>query len=186
MGYPHRMAGLASAGVIAIGLLAAACGNQGANVAKTGNSSPGVTASPSSGASKSTMLKTEKTSIGTVLATGQGRTVYWFGPDTPTTSKCSGACLTAWPAVKGAPAAASGATIPGKLGEIKRSDGITQATWNGHPLYTYFGDSSAGQTNGNGLNSYGGLWHAVVLSGSGASSSPSPSSGGGGYGGGGY
>jgi len=74
-------------------------------------------------------------------------------------------------------------TIPGKLGTITRSDGSVQATWNGHPLYTYAGDHAAGQTSGNKLNASGGLWYAVTLAaGASGSSSSSPSSGGGGGG----
>jgi predicted lipoprotein with Yx(FWY)xxD motif len=61
--------------------------------------------------------------------------------------------------------ATAGAGVTGKLGTIKRSDGSTQATYNGHPLYTYVGDSAPGQAKGNGLNLSGGLWHEVPASG---------------------
>jgi hypothetical protein len=71
-------------------------------------------------------------------------------------------------------------TLTGTLGTITRSDGKTQATYNGHPLYTYAGDHAAGQTTGNGV---GGTWHAVTVSAPVAGSpSPSASSGGGGGG----
>src|ERR1039457_4977380 len=76
------------------------------------------------------------------------------------------------------------ASLPGKFGTIKRSDGSTQATYDGHPLYTYKGDSAAGQTGGNGLKLSGGLWYAVTPSGAKPASSPPPhksSGGGGGY-----
>jgi hypothetical protein len=76
--------------------------------------------------------------------------------------------------------------VSGKFGTIKRSDGSTQATWDGHPLYTYVGDTAAGQAKGNGLNLSGGVWHEVVLTGTAAAapaaSSSSSSGGGGGYG----
>ena len=58
-----------------------------------------------------------------------------------------------------------------------------QATWNGHPLYTYIGDTGSGMEKGNGLNLSGGVWHAITLTGHAApAASPKASSGGGGYG----
>ena len=55
--------------------------------------------------------------------------------------------------------------VTGRLGTIKRADGSVQATYNGHPLYTYVGDSAPGQAHGNSLNLNGGLWHEVTASG---------------------
>src|SRR5229473_478186 len=109
----------------------------------------------------------------------RGFTLYWFAPDTPAKSNCSGSCATFWPPVKGP--SAPGPGITGKLGTITRSDGTAQATYNGHPLYTYVGDTAPGQAKGNGLNLSGGVWHEVTVSGSAAAAfSPSSSSGGGG------
>ena len=62
--------------------------------------------------------------------------------------------------VKGPATAGSGVT--GKLTTITRSDGSLQAAYNGHPLYTYVGDTSPGQNSGNGLNVNGGVWHEVA------------------------
>jgi len=56
-----------------------------------------------------------------------------------------------------------GAGVTGTLGTIKRSDGTAQATYNGHPLYTYVGDTAPGQAFGNNLNLNGGLWHEVTV-----------------------
>jgi predicted lipoprotein with Yx(FWY)xxD motif len=84
-------------------------------------------------------------------------------PDTATTSVCNGTCATYWPPVLGTPAAGPGVT--GRLGTIKRADGSAQAAYDGHPLYTYVGDSAPGQANGNNLNLNGGLWHEVTASG---------------------
>ena len=110
-------------------------------------------------------------------------TLYWFAPDTSSKSNCSGQCATYWPPVKGPLTAGSGVT--GTLSTITRSDGSTQATYDGHPLYTYIGDKSAGQNSGNGKNLSGGLWWEMTVSGS----TPAPggatataTSGGGGYG----
>ena len=49
--------------------------------------------------------------------------------------------------------------VTGTIATIKRTDGTTQATYDGHPLYTYVGDSAPGQDGGNNLNLNGGLWH---------------------------
>jgi predicted lipoprotein with Yx(FWY)xxD motif len=96
-----------------------------------------------------------------VLTSSRGLTLYWFAPDTPTSSACTGSCAAYWPPVKG-PAAAAVA-LPGKLGTITRSDGSLQATYNGHPLYTYIADTAPGQARGNNINLNGGLWHEVTV-----------------------
>jgi predicted lipoprotein with Yx(FWY)xxD motif len=98
-----------------------------------------------------------------VLADAKGSTLYSFTPDTPSRSNCNGTCAGCWPLVTGTPAAGPGVT--GKLTTIKRSDGTTQAVYNGHPLYTYICDSTPGQAHGNNLNLNGGLWHEVTVSG---------------------
>jgi predicted lipoprotein with Yx(FWY)xxD motif len=98
-----------------------------------------------------------------VLTNGKGLTLYWFAPDTPARSVCNGACAQYWPPVIGRPAAGPGVT--GRLGTITRHDGTVQATYDGHPLYTYIADTAPGQTNGNNLNLNGGLWHKVPVSG---------------------
>ena len=73
-----------------------------------------------------------------------------------------------------------GVGITGTLGTITRPDGTTQATYDGHPLYTYAGDSAPGQNKGNGLNASGGLWYEMTVSG--AAPAACTSGGGGGYG----
>ena len=115
-----------------------------------------------------------------VLTNSAGFTLYWFVPDTRTTSMCTGSCATYWPPVKGPATAGSGVT--GTLGTITRPDGTTQATYHGHPLYTYAGDTTPGQGEGNGLNVSGWVWHEVTVSGAAPpASSPPASSGGYGY-----
>src|SRR5216684_4971639 len=115
-----------------------------------------------------------------VLTNSAGLTMYWFAIDTSTASKCTGSCATYWPPVKGPLTAGSGVT--GTLGTITRSDGSTQATYDGHPLYTYAADGAPGQAKGNGLNLSGGLWWEMTVSGStpAAGTGASPTSGGGG------
>jgi len=77
-----------------------------------------------------------------VLANAKGRTLYWFAPDTATKSVCNGSCAVYWPPVTGPVTAPAG--VSGTFGTIKRSYGSAQATYNGHPLYTYVGDSAPG------------------------------------------
>jgi len=108
-------------------------------------------------------LKAAKIAGATVLTNAHGRTVYSFAPDTPTASRCTGLCASYWPPVTGNPKAGPGVT--GKLGTITRPDGAVQATYDGHPLYTYIGDSSPGQEQGNDLDLNGGLWYVVPVSG---------------------
>jgi predicted lipoprotein with Yx(FWY)xxD motif len=114
-----------------------------------------------------------------VLTNAKGFVLYWFAPDTPTSSKCTGSCATYWPPVTGPVKAGSGVT--GTLGTITRSDGTKQATYDGHPLYTYVGDTAPGQAKGNGLNLSGGLWYEMTVSGATPAALASAKSGGGGY-----
>jgi predicted lipoprotein with Yx(FWY)xxD motif len=150
----------------------AACGSAGASPPSSGSSS-------SSAAAAAGTVKTAKIAGVMVLTSATGFTLYSFAPDTPTTSKCNGTCAQNWPPVQG-PVTAAGVT--GTFGTITRSDGSAQATFDGHPLYTFAGDTAPGQNKGNGLNVAGGLWHEITTSGSAPAGSSSSSSGGGGYG----
>jgi predicted lipoprotein with Yx(FWY)xxD motif len=116
----------------------------------------------------------------TVLTNSAGFTLYSFAPDTSTTSNCNGQCATYWPPVKGPETAGPGVT--GTLGTITRSDGTVQATYDGHPLYTYVGDKAPGDNKGNGLTLSGGLWREITVSGSAAPAASPSSSSHGGYG----
>jgi predicted lipoprotein with Yx(FWY)xxD motif len=157
----------------------AACGSSSPSTSSTSGAGTGTTASGS-------QIKTGSTSVGTILENSAGHAIYWFAIDTSTKSNCTGSCVTYWPPVKGPVTAASGVSLPGTLGTIKRADGTTQATYMGHPLYTYVGDSSAGMVGGNGKNLSGGLWWAMTPSGAkpsgGAAPHASTSTSSGGYG----
>src|SRR5215475_14997534 len=110
-----------------------------------------------------------------------GLTLYWFVPDTSSHSACNGECVQHWSPVPGP--ATAGAGVAGSLGTITRSNDSKQATYDGHPLYTYVADTAPGQAKGNGLDSSGGVWHEMTASG--ATPAPAQSSapaGGGGYG----
>lgn len=103
-----------------------------------------------------------------VLTGAGGRTLYWFAADKPGsgTSACYGGCAAVWPPVTGHPAAAPGTSLPKGFGTITRTGGQAQATYDGHPLYTYAGDTKAGQDTGNARNLNGGLWWAMTPTGS--------------------
>jgi predicted lipoprotein with Yx(FWY)xxD motif len=165
-----------AAGVLGALLLLTACGS---------SSSSGQPAGSGGGSAAANQVTTASTTIGTVLVNSQGRTLYWFAIDTPTSSKCGAGCASVWPPVPGPVTAASGTSLPHGFGTITRSDGTVQATYDGHPLYTYAGDTGAGQTKGNGLNANGGVWHAMTPTAAMPGPAPktsSSSTGGGGYG----
>jgi predicted lipoprotein with Yx(FWY)xxD motif len=160
---------LALTAAAAAAAVLAACGSSGGS---SGSSSSPVAATSST-------LKTAKIGGATVLTNGKGFTLYSFAPDTSTKSNCNGACAQNWPPVKGS---ATAPGVKGTFATIKRSDGATQATFDGHPLYTFVGDTAPGQAKGNGVNAAGGLWHEVTTSGIAPAGGSSSGSGGGGYG----
>ncbi len=163
-----------AAGLAALALAVSACGSS----ASSSSSTPAAGAS--SAASGGTGLDVKTIGGQQVVTNDKGFTVYWFAPDTSTTSKCTGQCATFWPPVKGPASAMSGVT--GTLGTITRPDGSTQATYDGHPLYTYSGDTAPGQAKGNGLNVSGGLWYEMTASGATPAPGASASASKGGYG----
>jgi predicted lipoprotein with Yx(FWY)xxD motif len=171
---------LGAAGLAALALALAACGSSASSSASStpaaGAGSPASSAPASSGNALGM-----RTINGTAVVTNaKGMTLYWFAPDTSTTSKCTGSCATYWPPVTGPVTAGSGVT--GTLGTITRADGTTQATYDGHPLYTYVGDTAPGQAKGNGKNLSGGLWYEMTVSGVKPATGSTSSSSGGGYG----
>jgi predicted lipoprotein with Yx(FWY)xxD motif len=163
-----------------IGIAAAFALNWAGNPARAA-AVTGTPARAHASAAPSAMVLARKIGKVTVLTNAKGFTLYAFGPDTPTRSKCNGSCMHYWPPLKGPVTAGPGVT--GKLGTIRRSDGSMQATYNGHPLYTFIGDTKPGQDKGNNLVLSGGIWHVVSASGM---TAPAPgvshsTSGGGGY-----
>jgi predicted lipoprotein with Yx(FWY)xxD motif len=167
---------LALLAVTAATAVLAACGSSGTS-STSGSSGSTSTSSPAAATAGS--LKTTMIGGATVLTSSKGFTLYSFAPDTSTKSNCNGTCAQNWPPVKG-PATASGVT--GTFGTIKRSDGSVQATFDGHPLYAFAGDTAPRQNKGNGLNAAGGLWHEITTSGTAPAGSSTSGSGGGGSG----
>jgi predicted lipoprotein with Yx(FWY)xxD motif len=185
---------LAAAAVVGL----AACGSSST---PTSTTTKPPAASKTTGTSSNTGTSTSTSAAGLklmsisghkVLTTAEGFVIYWFAIDTPTKSNCTGTCAANWPPLLGTPTAATGVTLSGKLGTIMRAGGVVQATYDGHPLYLFKADTSAGMDSGNDLNAAGGLWWAMTnsgakikatsSSGSGSSGSGSSGSGSGGYG----
>jgi predicted lipoprotein with Yx(FWY)xxD motif len=170
------LATLASAAVIA--LVVAGCGS-------SGGSSSSSSAKPASSTGSSVMAAS--TPLGKIITDSQGRTLYRFGADTGMQSNCTGACSSNWPpfTATSKPALGSGLSA-GAITLVKRSDGAKQVTLDGHPLYYFSGDQSAGQTNGQGVDEFGGKWFTVGPSGSQVTTAPkasgNSSTSGGGYG----
>ena len=159
-------------GALALAVLAlAGCGGSGSRALPTTNDGRPATVGVAS------------TGLGDVLVDRQGRTLYLFGRDSGTMSACTGACATNWPPLRGhgTPLVGSGAN-PSDVHRTTRPDGISQLTYNGHPLYTFVNDTKPGDTNGEGIDAFGGSWFAVSPAGAKVAPRSQPQ-GGGGYGG---
>jgi predicted lipoprotein with Yx(FWY)xxD motif len=135
-------------------------------------------------ARKGELVALRKTTLGPVLVDARGRTLYLFEKDRRGKSACQTACVKYWPPLvsRATPRAGKGVRRS-MLGLTRRQDGRRQVTYAGHPLYSFVGDKTAGQTSGEGLTNFGAEWYALAASG--RSVKPSqPSSGGYGSGGG--
>jgi predicted lipoprotein with Yx(FWY)xxD motif len=150
---------IAGTALVATAALLGACGGSDDDKESTPRSAPSTSAASTGEAT----VKTAQTSIGTVLVDAQGKTLYLYANDQGTTSAVPPAVLAAWP-----PLVASGTPVAGdgvdgsKLETAQQPDGQTYVTYNGHALYTFTGDASAGQTNGHKL---GNVWYALTPAG---------------------
>jgi predicted lipoprotein with Yx(FWY)xxD motif len=152
--------GLFAAAITTAALLIAACGNSSPSTAAASPSpSPAASPSPSAAGTGQTIKVATNTKLGQILVDESGMTVYLFVADTGTSSTCYNSCATIWPPVltTGAPQAGAGATAS-LLGTTTRTDGKVEVTYAGHPLYYFVQDKAAGDTTGQGVNGFGGLW----------------------------
>ena len=153
-----------TAGLLAAGLLLAACGGgTGYGSAISSSGSPETTQAAKGAVGQS--VHTGKTDFGKVLVDANGKTLYAFAADSPGQSSCTGSCLQYWPAAKASGTVSHSSDVTAKLATITRSDGTTQLTVNGWPVYTYAADSGPGQATGQGENLSGGRWWVVAPSG---------------------
>jgi predicted lipoprotein with Yx(FWY)xxD motif len=126
-----------------------------------GGSATATTAAESDDEESSGTLALADTSAGKVITNGDGRTLYLFTPDNMSTPTCNDTCEQTWPYADKADGVAAGLDAS-KLSTVKRSDGEEQATYAGWPLYTFSGDTKAGDVNGIGI---GGKWFALDATG---------------------
>jgi predicted lipoprotein with Yx(FWY)xxD motif len=137
-------------------------------------------------ASNGALVALGKTALGKVLVDARGRTLYLFEKDKRGMSACYGACATYWPPLLSPAKARPGSGVRASLlGVTRRTNGKRQVTYAGHPLYTFVGDTKAGQTTGEGSNNFGATWDALAASGRAVEPAASDS-GGSGQSGGGY
>jgi predicted lipoprotein with Yx(FWY)xxD motif len=161
-------------GVAAIAFAVAGCG--GSSGAQAGSAYGSATGQPTAAASApaapagnrsgAASITLANSNLGKILVNSKGQTLYLFQADKGTASTCNGACASAWPPVitNGAPVAGAGVSSA-KLGTTKRGDGTHEVTYNGHPLYTFVGDSSPGQATGEGNPGFGAEWDVVSAAG---------------------
>jgi predicted lipoprotein with Yx(FWY)xxD motif len=185
---PTHRALLGICGVLAIGTIAAACGSKTASPTTT---KPAAPAPAGTSATTTAVDTTSNAKLGTILVNSKGFTLYRLNKDSMNKSVCTSACAKIWPPLlmtgSGSPVAGSGVT---GLGSIAAAGG-RQVTYNGMPLYTFVGDKSAGQVNGQDLTDTWGTWFVLVTKAStaptttapagGATTTTSPSNGGGGF-----
>jgi predicted lipoprotein with Yx(FWY)xxD motif len=174
------VSGLAIA-VLALAVIAAGCGSSsndnssassggggGGGLYGGGGSSSKPASTPASGGAAAVIAVANNPKLGKILVDSKGDTVYYFEKDKQNgnASTCSGACASVWPPVttSGAPKGQKGASAS-MLGTIKRSDGTTEVTYNGWPLYTYAGDKKPGDANGNDFTQFGAQWYALTPAG---------------------
>ena len=155
-----------------IAMFIAACGSStpgGGGLYGSGSTNPPATppatTPPTTGAGGSsaaiqTATAPVKGQSETVLTDAQGMTLYYFTADSATQSACSGSCAQMWPpqlfTASGVPS--SSTPLTGKLSVQMDANG-SQVEYNGHPLYTFSGDTAPGQTHGEGLF---GKWFVVT------------------------
>jgi predicted lipoprotein with Yx(FWY)xxD motif len=111
------------------------------------------------GSSGRAQVKVAKRGPGMILVDSRGITLYDFVKDKGGKSACYGACAALWPPLltHGRPVAGHGVRRS-LLGTTRRKDGKVEVTYAGHPLYYFVSDRKPGQTTGQGVNQFGGLW----------------------------
>jgi predicted lipoprotein with Yx(FWY)xxD motif len=153
-----RKLGIPTAAV-AFALVAAACGSPHGYSAAGANDSGAMEATTSA---PSTSVALANGKFGRMLVDHAGRTLYLFEADKGTTSTCYDSCAQAWPPLltSGAPHAETG-LVPSDLATTTRTDGKSQVTYHGHPLYYYVVDTKSGDVNGQDLNQFGAKWYVL-------------------------
>jgi len=147
--------------VLAVAVLVAACSN-GTSVRSPFSTSPPVLHH----GPEYEITTGHVDGLGTVLVDGQGLTVYMFDNDVRgQPSRCYDICAVEWPPVVLKPGMTQPVAGPGidsaLLGTTPRTDGTTQVTYNGWPLYLWPPDRAPGKATGQALANAGGLWYVL-------------------------
>ncbi len=157
----------------AVALFVAACSSQAGG---------GATTPPAASGGGGVEIDVAQGGPGAHLADSSGKSLYVRTTDSANTTTCTASCATAWPplTLQAGQNPTAGTGVTGTLGSFKRPDGSTQATLNGMPLYYYSGDTSPGQTNGQGIE---GIWFVAApgggpVGGAPSGGAPAPSMGG--------
>ncbi len=138
--------------LLSLGLTVAACGASSSATQPTSASVPRISA-------------TNTSKFGTIVVAPNGMVLYAFTSDTPTTSHCHGACASVWSPLIASRVSVSSALKASLITYINRGAGKKQVAYNGHPLYLFADDTTAGVATGEGLHSFGGSWYVVSSSG---------------------
>ena len=110
---------------------------------------------------KGTVIKTGDSQYGQMLFDSRGQAIYIWQLEDTSTAQCYGNCAEEWPPVltDGVPVA-SGEVNSQLLGTTKRTDGTTQVTYNGHPLY-FYAHEKPGEIECHNIRTHGGLWWII-------------------------
>jgi predicted lipoprotein with Yx(FWY)xxD motif len=154
---------------VIIALTLAACGKDNTSTSASSSSGSKATTTQAANASASSgtaaIVKLSSSPFGQILTDAQGNTLYVFMKDTGTTSNCTGPCAQIWPAMAASGTPSGTGIAASDLATTTRPDGTTQLTYFSHPVYHYAADTAAGDTAGEGINGFGGLWYVVNKSG---------------------
>jgi predicted lipoprotein with Yx(FWY)xxD motif len=151
-------------GSLVLILLISACGSSastGSATPPSNTTSPAATTAP---AASSAVVQTAQATVGgktiTVFTDAKGLTLYYFTPDTATTTACTTTCGTNWPPLlfSGSGTPTSATSVPGTLSVVNDADG-NQVAYSGYLLYTFAGDSKPGDVKGQGI---GGKWFVAT------------------------
>jgi predicted lipoprotein with Yx(FWY)xxD motif len=154
-------------GAGACALIVAGCGGGGSQSGGTNAAGAGYGAgTPAKSSASGAMVGVARSGLGSTLVDAKGRTLYLFEADKAAKSTCYGACAGAWPPLTTTAAPKAGPRVAAsELGTTKRTDGTTEVTYHGHPLYYYAGDDQPGATTGQGLDQFGAEWYVLAPSG---------------------
>jgi predicted lipoprotein with Yx(FWY)xxD motif len=119
---------------------------------------------PAARSSRVATVQLRHTSLGSILVSSSGRTLYEFTRDHANKNSCAAVsgCSEAWPSLKASGRPTAG---PGVKSTLLSTTSGHQVTYAGHPLYTYSGDSGPGETSYVGAKAFGGTWYAINASG---------------------